>query len=56
MFICNLQKQLNSEKAGEGEEMGKKLQKTDSLIKVRKWKAKYIPRKSTGLQFKRTRF
>lgn len=37
---------------GEGEEMGKK---TDSLIKVKKGKAKYIPGKSIGLEFKGTR-
>lgn len=39
---------------GEGEEMCKKLPKTDSPS-VRKCKAKYIPGKSTGLEFKRTR-
>lgn len=26
---------------GEGEEMGKKLQKADSVIKVRRWKANF---------------
>lgn len=36
--------------------MGKQLHKADSLIKVRKWKVKYIPGKSRGLEFKRTRF
>ena len=36
--------------------MGKQLQKADSLIKVRKWKVQYIPGKSRGLEFKRTRF